>query len=95
MNLIKKYKGIMLALVIFLVAMFGYKLFSTNIEFAEEGMVAQSIGADIIELNSRIERVNLDPSLFSSATYRSLTDFSATIPSQPVGRTNPFDQLGR
>lgn len=95
MSLIKKYKGIILALVIFLVAMFGYNIFNTNVEFAEEGLVAQSIGTDIIDLNARIERVNLDPSLFSSATFKSLIDYSAVIPPQPVGRANPFDQVGR
>ncbi len=95
MNTLKKYKGIMFALVIFLLAMGVYKMFSTNTEITEGNLVAQSIGADIIELNSRIERVNLDPALFSSALYKSLVDFSAVIPTQPIGRPNPFDLVGR
>jgi hypothetical protein len=95
MNFIKNNKGIAIALLIFIVAIGVYKLFSTNVALTESSLVSQSIGADIIELNSRIERVNLDPALFSSAVYKSLVDFSASIPLQPVGRTNPFDLMGR
>ena len=95
MNTLKKYKGIMVAIVIFLLAMGIYKMFTANTEITEGNLVAQSIGADIIELNSRIERVNLDPALFSSALYKSLVDFSAAIPIQPIGRINPFDLVGR
>jgi hypothetical protein len=84
MNFIKNNKGIM-----------GYKLLSTNIELTDSAQVSQSIGADIIELNSRIERVNLDPALFVSAVYRSLIDFTAIVPVQPTGRKNPFDLIGR
>jgi len=95
MNFIKNNKGIIISLAIFIVAIMGYKLFFTNIELIDNAQVSQSIGADIIDLNSRIERVNLDPALFASATYRSLIDFTASIPVQPVGRKNPFDLIGR
>jgi hypothetical protein len=95
MNFIKNNKGIMLSILIFIVAIGIYKLFATNVALTEDSLVSQSIGGDIIELNSRIERVNLDPALFSSAVYKSLVDFSASIPSQPVGRSNPFDLMGR
>jgi hypothetical protein len=95
MKFLKNNKGIVMAIIVFLLAIGAYKLFMTNSDITESSLSAENIGADIIELNASIERVNLDPALFASSAYRRLVDFSVTIPSQPIGRPNPFDLLGR
>ena len=53
------------------------------------------IGADIVKTYADLQAVNLDSSLFSTPAYTNLIDFSSEIPDQSVGRTNPFDLLGR
>jgi len=53
------------------------------------------IGADIVETYSDLRSVALDQKLFSMPAYTNLTDFEVDIPDQPIGRTNPFDVLGR
>lgn len=95
MKFLKANKGIVIAIIVFLVLIGIYKLFIANNEITDSSIEAQNIGADIIELNASIERVNLNPELFSSTAYRRLVDFSSVIPSQPVGRINPFDLFGR
>ncbi len=95
MESLKKNKGIILAVVVFIIAIGAYKLFSTNVSITSDQQAAKIIGADIIALNASIERVNLDPALFSSRSYKNLVDFSTPIPSQPIGRLNPFDLIGR
>lgn len=95
MGALKKNKGIISAIIIFIIAIGIYKLFASNEIIINEGAAAQVIGADIMELNASIERVNLDPALFLSRAYRNLVDFSTPLPSQPIGRKNPFDAIGR
>jgi hypothetical protein len=95
MKFLKNNKGIIAAIIIFLVAIGIYKLFMGNTEITDDSIAAENIGTDIISLNTSIERVNLDPALFSSSAYRRLVDFSVVIPGQPVGRSNPFDVIGR
>ncbi len=72
-----------------------YKLFLSDSVISDGSVAAENIGTDIIALNASIERVNLDAAIFSSSAYRRLVDFSVQIPSQPVGRLNPFDVIGR
>lgn len=53
------------------------------------------IGANIVKTYADLQTVNLDKKLFVAPAYINLTDFSVEIPNQAVGRTNPFDLLGR
>src|SRR5262245_57307352 len=56
---------------------------------------AQEIGADVLKLNASLQSVTLDQSIFDYSLYKNLQDFSVTLSSQPVGRNNPFDVIGR
>ncbi len=96
MKSLKEHKGKIIALIIFLLVIFVYKLlFSSNEELIESGASAQNIGQDIIALNASISRINLDSPLFNSRPFKNLIDFTVTVPPQPVGRNNPFDVIGR
>lgn len=48
------------------------------------------IGADIEELLAQLNDLKIDSSLFESAAYKSLTDFTNSIPALPQGKVNPF-----
>ncbi len=50
----------------------------------------QSIGAAELNLLNQIQSLNVDSSLFKDPGYQSLVDYSVAIPSEPVGRPNPF-----
>ena len=51
------------------------------------------VGSDVLSLLSEIKGLNIDTSFFQTPVYESLTDFSVTIPSEPVGKSNPFEPL--
>ncbi len=96
MKTLKEHKGKILALVVFLVVIFLYKiLFSTNEAVIESGTSAQIVGQDIIALNASIGRINLESPLFNSRPFKNLIDFTVTVLPQPIGRNNPFDVIGR
>lgn len=54
---------------------------------------AQNVGSRVLVLLNQINSLKIDSSIFSSDAYRSLVDYSITIPEQPVGRPNPFAPL--
>lgn len=96
MNTLKKNKGTLAAIAIFIVAMFLYNLFikSETITVPSE-LSASRIGDDLIKMHEELQAITLDKSVFSSSGYLLLTDFSTVIPPQMTGRPNPFDIIGR
>ncbi|MDO8569655.1 MAG: hypothetical protein Q7R89_02700 [bacterium] len=96
MEMLKKNKGTLAAIAIFIVAMFLYKLFfkSENVAIPSE-LSASSIADDFIKMRGELQAVTLDQGIFSSPGYLLLTDFSTAIPQQITGRPNPFNIIGR
>jgi len=73
-----------------------YKLFfytPTDLSLVTTDITTQGSGKQVVDLYQRLQAVQLDTSLFQNSTYRTLVDFSEPIPSQPVGRKNPFDKI--
>lgn len=96
MEFLNKNKITLSAVVIFALALWLYSAFFKNdAPVAVSNGGAETVGADVLSLNAALQAVNLDQSLFSSALYRNLSDFSTPVPNQPVGRPNPFDTIGR
>ena len=50
-------------------------------------------GADVLTALVNLQAVKLDNAIFSNPVFVSLTDFGVDIPTQPVGRVNPFAPL--
>ncbi|MEK7461486.1 MAG: hypothetical protein AAB586_00215 [Patescibacteria group bacterium] len=96
MDTLKNNKGTLAIIIIFIVAMFLYNFFfkSNTIAIPSE-VPASSIGDDLIIMREKLQAVTLNQSIFSSVGFLLLTDFSTDIPSQPVGRPNPFNIIGR
>ncbi len=61
----------------------------------ETGLATTEADDELIKMATELSNVNFNKELFSAPGYRFLTDFSTVIPQQPVGRTNPFDIIGR
>ena len=96
MKTLEKHKTTILALIVFLAIIFVYKsFFKVNSTVSTESANAQNIGTDLVDMYNNLEKVALDQTLFSSPGYRALSDFSVALLPQPVGRSNPFDILGR
>ncbi len=53
----------------------------------------ESLIADITARIYQVDRLQLDPSIFNSATFRVLQDRTQVIPPEEPGRENPFAPL--
>ena len=77
--------------------MFGYNIFFAQEEVAPglNDISTSSIGTDVLNLRNGLQAVTLDRTIFSDDGFLDLSDFSTTIPEQPIGRSNPFNIIGR
>ena len=94
MNSFTNNKPVVIALVICVLAFFSYKFFFQSDPLSETGN-GEAIGADLLQISDDLSKATLSRELFSNSGYRLLSDFSVSIPVQPVGRANPFDIIGR
>lgn len=53
----------------------------------------QIVGSKVLSLLNQISSLKIDPSLFTSASYKSLVDYTIAVPEQNIGRPNPFAPL--
>lgn len=60
-----------------------------------ESVDAQIVGTRVLSLLNQISELKIDSSIFSSAVYKTLIDYTVEIPTQDVGRLNPFAPIGR
>ena len=84
-------------IVIIILAALGYFYYSgtsllpsSTLETTDNDPVTDQIGAQILNLSNQISTLSIDTSLFRSAAFMSLQDYTVDIPSLPVGRPNPF-----
>lgn len=96
MKFFQKNKGTILFILLFIAGIYFYEnFFKSDVALVEEGASAETIGNDIIALDASLQRVTLDLSLFDTPTYKALTDFTPVIIPQPVGRSHPFNPIGK
>lgn len=63
---------------------------SLEAEVSVESTEALEKSARILSLLNQINSLKIDASIFESAVYKTLVDYTITIPEQDVGRPNPF-----
>ncbi len=100
MKALQKNKSIVIAIILFLIAMYVYKSFFAvdPLLVDDSGIVGSAVGVDVgsdlVSLNNSLQAVTLDTSLFSTPAYGTLVDFSSVLDEQPTGRHNPFALIG-
>ena len=52
-----------------------------------------AVGAQVLALLGQVRTLNIDVSFFNDPIFNTLHDFTVPIPSQIVGRPNPFAPL--
>ena len=91
-----KYKNTLLAILVFLLIIAGYKMFLEEaVPLPSVDSSVSTIGADLVRTYADLQEITFDQTLFSSSLYKGLVDFSVSLSEQPKGRTNPFDILGK
>lgn len=97
-------KGLLIVIVLLVVGAGAYFYFqgaptdtgsSLSSSRTEENVEAAAVGTRVLSLLNQINSLKIDTSIFNSLVYRSLVDYSITIPEQNVGRPNPFAPIGQ
>lgn len=86
-------------IVIAVIGFFGYNyLNGSSSSSGDISIVPNSdtsaVGAQVLSALNQLNRLNLDAGIFSNPTFKSLKDFSRPLPTEPVGRINPFSPIG-
>jgi hypothetical protein len=63
---------------------------ATSSSLLEQGPASGVIGSQVLNLLNQISSLKIDSTVFQSAVYKSLQDYSVAIPTENVGRPNPF-----
>jgi hypothetical protein len=91
-DLIKnKWVGAGLLLVVLVGAWFMWGR-STDLAPLTDDGTAQ-VSQELLATLGKLHSITLDDSIFKDPAFATLTDFGVTIPSQPVGRRNPFEPI--
>src|SRR5687767_14893182 len=82
MKALEKNKGIVIAVVVFVMVIVAYNMFFKADPLLEVPVVSPAVeqGSDIVELYDSLQAVTFEEHVFSSSVYRSLVDFSTPIP---------------
>jgi hypothetical protein len=95
MDFLKQNKLAILIGVLLLAGLFVYMNFFTAP--AQDPLTTTSsdtaLSQDLLVTLQNLHTIKLDNSIFSDPAFKSLTDFGVTIPSEEVGRRNPFAPL--
>jgi hypothetical protein len=94
---LREYQYTIAAIVILVGAFAVYQLFfsgsSQELVTSENQTTESDIaaeGARIQSLLSELERIDLSGAVLEKETYRSLTDYSQPLTTEPIGREDPF-----
>jgi|SRR3989344_383557 len=99
MKLLLKYRNIVFVLAAVVIGFAVYtRFFPAGDEpvLAEESVVPaeEAENQDLITLLLQLRSITLDDDIFTDPSFKSLSDFSQELVSEPIGRPNPFAPLG-
>lgn len=104
MEIIKKYKIILIIIIIVVISGIAYKalfntdktkdLLTSDTRLSNEENIATIVENDLLSLLLDIRSVKLDGSIFTKETFNSLEDFGQEIIPELIGRENPFAPIG-
>jgi hypothetical protein len=87
------YGPIIIGILVLIAAAVLYFYYQGGTAPSQGGLSAEQttdVGLSEIKLLQQIQNINIDTSIFQSPDFIALQDFSVEIPTQPVGRPNPF-----
>ena len=102
MDLIKKYKNILIAVVVFMLLAGGYYYWKRSNPSIDTGSFLTSmgstpesafIGQDILSTLEELRHLHIDGSIFDNPAFKSLVDYTIATTSEPLGRSDPFAPL--
>lgn len=91
-------------LIIITLGLFFYSLFIKDPVVEDTGSLlvndgelfsAETLGREIIQTLSKIEKIELNTDIFSRPAYTRLIDLNQPIPEQDPGKDSPFDPIDR
>ena len=95
MQALAKNKSFVILAIVVVVGLILYRNFFPSDLEQETARHQQPIGEDLLEVSEALSRAGLSREFFTNQSYLRLVDFSSPLPSEPVGRKNPFDVIGR
>lgn len=95
MEILKKYKNIIIIAIVIVIVAFAYNLF---VDKTDESLLTSEVRGvenpvletDLLSILIDLRLIKLDDSIFSSQAFQSLRDFGQDIVPEPIGRENPF-----
>jgi len=95
MESLRKNSKTIIVLILFLCGFYFYKTYFASDAILEQNVEVEQLGNRVLNLNNKLESVELDQSLFSYSLYNDLVDFSKPIPNIQVYRKDPFRKIGQ
>ncbi|NCN08026.1 hypothetical protein GW944_00455 [Candidatus Parcubacteria bacterium] len=96
MEILSKNKGIILTAILIMLVIFVYNTFlSSSSLFSSGNLSTPSIGGEVLKMSNDLQAVNFDQQIFTSPGFLLLTNFSLEVPQKPIGRNNPFGNIGQ
>lgn len=98
METLNKNRKIIWAIVIIVLAFFLYNFLAgseATPAIGGSGLATNEANTDLLRMATELAAVDYKSDLFSTPGYQLLVDFSVPLASQPTGRSNPFDIIGR
>ena len=96
-----RYKGILIGLLVFAALLFIYSnyiagtendpLLTSTSESSDQGAL---LGQEIVEILEEIQSIEIDTSFFENSAFTQLIDYRTQVEPEPVGRRNPFEEIG-
>jgi hypothetical protein len=90
-------KNILVVLVVFSVAFLGYYFYTQQSSTAANDDVVKNMLANtevFISRSQELDRIALDMSLFEDTRFKTLRSFTKPVDDKPVGRPDPFAEVG-
>ncbi len=91
--------GVALLILLSVFSYYGFSGTTSSVEAPPLSVLSASpldasLGRELLAALAKLKSTKLDTSIFNDPIYISLKDFGVEIAAQPVGRRNPFAELG-
>jgi hypothetical protein len=101
MALLSKYKTLIIVVVLVAIGAVAYTMFLKPNGGVGSLLVAekvseedQMLGNDFVTMLFQLKTVKIEGKIFQDPVFRSFSDFSQELRPEPIGRPNPFAEVG-